>query len=193
MAGCDPKTTGRIGMEIKPAPAGGFVIALCAMTTAIPIPQPRSSPLNRFRFFLTRRNANGREFFVLYMGHFTTATEADKWLERLHGTYPNAYVSASSEASEGLDSAELSDTQTLRVLEARPPSPTLETIEVLPPPAPRVVKTPIGEKLKESLQDMAVRESETGNYEAISDTGVRHLRIEVQKPSRWFARSRSKR
>jgi hypothetical protein len=180
-------------MEITPTPAGGFVIALCAMTKAIPIPQPRSTPLNRFRFFLTRRMANGREFFVLYMGHFTTATEADKWLERLHGTYPNAYVSASSEANEGLTFAELSDTQTLRVLEARAPSPTLEAIEVTAPPPPRVPRDQIGEKLKESLQDMAVRESDTGVYEAISDTGVRHLRIEVQKPSRWFARSRGKR
>jgi hypothetical protein len=180
-------------MEHTPTPAGGFVIALCVLERAIPIPQPRSSPLNRFRFFLTRRNANGREFFVLYMGHFTTATEADKWLELLHGTYPNAYVSASFEAKEGLSSAELSDTQTLRVLEARPPSPTHEVVEVSAPPPPRVAKDQVGEKLKESLQDLAVRESDTGSYEADSDTGVRHLRIEVQKPSRWFARSRSKR
>lgn len=179
-------------MEPTPSPAGGFVIALCAMTKAIPIPQPRSSPLNRFRFFLTRRNANGREFFVLYMGHFTTATEADKWLELLHGTYPNAYVSASSESNEGLSSAELSDTQTLRVLESRPPSPTGDAIEVSAPP-PRIATDQIGDKLKESLQDLALRESDTGMYEATSNTGVRHLRIEVQKPSRWLPRSRNKR
>jgi hypothetical protein len=28
------------------APAAGFVIALCAINRAIPIPQPRSAPLN---------------------------------------------------------------------------------------------------------------------------------------------------
>src|SRR5829696_7307476 len=109
-------------MSMEPTSAPNFVIALCAMTRQIPIPQPRSSPLNRFRFFLTRRNAGGREFFVLHMGHFTSALEAEKWLNLLRGTYPNAYV---SDTSEPLASAPmgLSDTQVLRVLEVRHPVP----------------------------------------------------------------------
>jgi hypothetical protein len=193
---------GELCMELTPTHARGFVIALCAMTSAIPIPQPRSAPLNRFRFFLTRRKAEGRALFVLHMGHFTTASEADEWLERLRGTYPNAYVSAASEASDGPSSAELSDTQVLRVLEARQPAPTHEAVEISAPPAPEtrapVSPPPLTAKegkakaLEESLQNLAARESPTGDYEALSDTGVRHLSIEVQKPSKWLWRPRTR-
>jgi hypothetical protein len=162
-------------MESKPPP--GFVIALCAMTRAIPIPQPRSSPLNRYRFFLTRRSAEGREFFVLHMGHFATAEEAEKWLDVLRGTYPNAYVSDTSGVLSATPSA-LTDTQVLRVLEVRRPAPAEEPQL----PAPRRTMRSL---LDESLQDLAARELDTGAHESLSDTGVRHLSIQVDKRRSW--------
>jgi hypothetical protein len=169
-------------MESTPPP--GFVIALCAMTRAIPIPQPRSSPLNRYRFFLTRRSAEGREFFVLHMGHFATAEEAEKWLDLLRGTYPNAYVSDTSGVLSATPSA-LTDTQVLRVLEVRKPAPTEEPAR---PPAPRRTMHSL---LDESLQDLAARELDTGAHESPSDTGVRHLSIQVVDKRRpWRKRAR---
>jgi hypothetical protein len=177
---------------MEPTSAPSFVIALCAMNRPIPIPQPRSSPLNRFRFFLTRRNANGQEFFVLHMGHFTTALEAEKWLKLLRGTYPNAYVSDTAEPLESPPTG-LSDTQVLRVLEVRHPVPDEPVDEPLklavPKEKPRT-------RLDESLENLAAQEVEfgTGAYESLTDTGVRHLSIEVQKkrPSSLFKRSRTR-
>lgn len=162
----------RGGMQMETTPESGFVIALCTVEREIPIPQPRSAALTRYRFFLTRRNTGGREFFVLHMGTFATVEEAEKWLNLLRGTYPNAYVSDSSEP--GPTPPLLSDSQVLRVLDASPPPRRPEKT----PKRPRTV-------LDASLQDLADRESDTGVYEALSDTGVRHLSIEVfRKPTK---------
>jgi hypothetical protein len=161
--------------RMETTPESGFVIALCAIEREIPIPQPRSAALNRYRFFLTRRNTEGREFFVLHMGTFATLEEAEKWLNRLRGTYPNAYVSDSSEP--GPTPPLLSDSQVMRVLEVRPPA------KPDAPAAPTRVKAADKSRtvLDESLQDLAEKESDTGMYEALSDTGVRHLSIEVSR------------
>jgi hypothetical protein len=167
---------------METTPAAGFVIALCAIDREIPIPQPRSAALNRFRFFLTRRNTGGRRFFVLHMGTFASAAEAEKWLNVLRGTYPNAYVSDSSEP--GPTPPLMSDTQVLRVLEVRPPArgevPAASTAAKLPVKAPVKSRT----VMDTSLRDLVERESETGAYEAFTDTGVRHLSIKVSKPSK---------
>ncbi len=170
---------GRGGTQMETTPESGFVIALCTVGREIPIPQPRSAALNRYRFFLTRRNTDGREFFVLHMGTFATVEEAEKWLNVLRGTYPNAYVSDSSEP--GPTPPLLSDSQVLRVL------------DTTPPPAPKPDKTPQRARhtaLDASLQDLAERESDTGIYEALSDTGVRHLSIEVSRKSPKRPRNR---
>jgi hypothetical protein len=167
--------------------ASGFVIALCVVDHEIPIPQPRSAALNRFRFFLTRRSTNGRQFFVLHMGTFATAAEAEEWLNVLRGTYPNAYVTDSSEPGP---TPPLSDSQVLRVLEVRPPRSEPRAMPApapAPTPVPTIAKTPAKPRgaLEKSLQDLAEWESVTGNYEALTDTGVRHLSIEVsRKPSK---------
>jgi hypothetical protein len=162
---------GRADMETRPE--SGFVIALCAIDRKIPIPQPRSEALNRYRFFLTPRRTDGREFFVLHMGTFATAAEAEKWLNVLRGTYPHAYVTDAS--GPGPTPPLLSDSQVLRVLEVRPPAKSDA------PAAPTPVQAPNRSRgvLDKSLQHLAEKESDTGVYEALSDTGVRHLRIEV--------------
>jgi hypothetical protein len=167
-------------------PAAGFVIALCVIDRAIPIPQPRSATLNRYRFFLTRRSTNGRDFFVLHMGTFETAEEAEKWLNILRPTYPNAYVTDAVEPTP--TPPLLSDSQVLRVLEVRRPakSPAATEPATRAAPALTLEKTtgrPRG-ALEASLQDLAERESDTGMYEALSDTGVRHLSIKVTRKAR---------
>jgi hypothetical protein len=169
---------------METTPESGFVIALCAIDREIPIPQPRSTALNRFRFFLTRRRTNGREFFVLHMGTFATMEEAEKWLNVLRGTYPNAYVSESSDP--GPTPPLMSDSQVLRVLEVRPPAKN----DAPPERAPAKPADRSRAALEESLQDLAERESDTGIYEALSDTGVRHLSIEVARKRPKRPRSR---
>lgn len=102
--------------ESTPAPAEGkFVITLCQVATPIKIPQPRSPQLTRFKFFLGSSLEGPRKRYTLYMGHFSSLAEAEKWLTVLRGIYPDAFVSVGRAAQA--DS--FSDTQVLSILEGR--------------------------------------------------------------------------
>src|SRR4051812_1509981 len=101
--------------ESTPAAAGKFVITLCSVATPVTIPQPRSPELTRFSFFLGQSLAGDRKRYTLYMGHFATATEAEKWLKILRGIYPDAFVSEGPTAQ----ASTFSDTQVLSILEQR--------------------------------------------------------------------------
>ena len=74
----------------------------------------------------------------------------------------------------------------LRVLEVRPPTKSEA------PPARTPAKAPDRSRgvLDQSLQHLAEKESDTGVYEALSDTGVRHLRIEVTRKAPKRPRNR---
>jgi hypothetical protein len=117
------RTVGTLGIsgeiqmrfESTPAAAGKFVITLCSVATPVTIPQPRSPELTRFRFFLGQSLEGDRKRYTLYMGHFSTLAEAEKWLKVLRGIYPDAYVS--EESAKQTDS--FSDTQVLSILEER--------------------------------------------------------------------------
>jgi hypothetical protein len=103
--------------ESTPAPAEGkFVITLCSVATPVTIPQPRSPQLTRFRFFLGTSLVGNRKRYTLYMGHFTTVAEAEKWLTILRGVYPDAFV---SEGEQTTQADSFSDTQVLSILEER--------------------------------------------------------------------------
>ena len=107
-------------MRFESVPAatavGKFVITLCSVATPVTIPQPRSPQLTRFRFFLGQSLEGDRKRYTLYMGHFTTAKEAEKWLTVLRGIYPDAFVSEDPAAQT---TGVISDTQVLSILEAR--------------------------------------------------------------------------
>jgi hypothetical protein len=101
----NPKTTG--------ARPGSYVIDLCSVAVPITIPQPRSAPLARYRFFLSHSREDGRKRYGLHMGYFTSAQEAEKWLTVLQRIYPQASVSQAPAGQADL----LSDTQALAILE----------------------------------------------------------------------------
>jgi hypothetical protein len=102
--------------ESTPATAAGkFVITLCSVATPVTIPQPRSQQLSRFKFFLGQSLEGDCKRYTLYMGHFSTLAEAEKWLTVLRRIYPDAFVS--EEAVTQTDS--FSDTQVLSILEKR--------------------------------------------------------------------------
>lgn len=107
--------------ESTPPPAEGkFVITLCSVATPVTIPQPRSPQFTRFRFFLGQSQEADRKRYTLYMGHFHTPAEAEKWLTVLRGIYPDAFVSEGPAIHPG----SLSDSQVLSILEERHPSQT---------------------------------------------------------------------
>jgi len=77
---------------------GKFVIHLCVVGAPITIPQPRSPELVRYRFFLHTCWEEGVKRHRLYMGHFATRPDAEKWLETLRRIYPSAFVSETPKA-----------------------------------------------------------------------------------------------
>jgi hypothetical protein len=101
--------------ESTPAAAGKFVITLCSVATPVTIPQPRSPQLSRFRFFLGQSLEEDQKRYTLYMGHFATRAEAEKWLTVLRRIYPDAFVSQEPAAQPDT----FSDTQVLSILEER--------------------------------------------------------------------------
>jgi hypothetical protein len=112
-------------IESTPAAAGKFVISLCSVATPVTIPQPRSPQLSRFRFFLGLSLEAGRKRYTLYMGHFATLAEAEKWLTVLRHIYPDAFVSEVPPVKEGT----LTDTQVLSVLEERRAEGTVTEVD----------------------------------------------------------------
>jgi hypothetical protein len=75
---------------------GPFVLNLCPVREHISIPQPRSSQLIRYAFFLSRGHAGRHERYWLHMGYFATRAEAQKWLEVLQRVYPEASITSAA-------------------------------------------------------------------------------------------------
>jgi hypothetical protein len=71
---------------------GPFVLNLCKVRSPLAVPQPRARELMKYAFFVSRGLEGSRERFWLHMGYFESRREAQKWLARLHPTYPRAFV-----------------------------------------------------------------------------------------------------
>jgi len=157
-------------------PRGSFFLTLSPVAAPIPVPQPTSPGLQRFRFFFTRRREDGRERWWLHFGHFRTLPEAQKWLTVLRRIYPRAVMrevpdtheapAASKPPTPG-EPKSLSDTQVLALLS----------------PAPERRR---GLTLEDTLNDLVDSASDTMEIDgdSVSSTGVRHLRVELQRRSR---------
>ncbi len=156
------------------ASAGKFVINLCTVEVPITVPQPRSPELVRYRFFLHTSWEEGSRRHRLYMGYFTTREEAEKWLGTLRKIYPSAFVTVAPEVET------LSSSQIVSLLNQPESTST-------PPPAPAVTgRRAALRKSDPSLEDTVneLRTSSALNFndeDTLSQTGVRHLRIEVQR------------
>jgi hypothetical protein len=159
-------------------PRGSFFLTLSPVAAPIPVPQPTSPGLQRFRFFFTRRREDGRERCWLHFGHFRTVGEAHKWLTVLRRIYPRAVmreVPATYEAQAARkppapgEPKSLSDTQVMGLLTSNPT------------PEPRRDPT-----LEDTLNELVDSASDTMEMESdsLSSTGVRHLRVELQRRSR---------
>jgi hypothetical protein len=105
------------------APAGSFIVNLCALPSPQRPPQRLMAEWPDLQFFVSRRGAAGAERFYLHAGFFPTRAESEHWRNIFRSRYPNAFVSqlGSRAAADTPDPDVLSETQTLRVLEVRPP------------------------------------------------------------------------
>jgi hypothetical protein len=173
-------------------PRGSFFLTLSPVAAPIPVPRPTSPGLQRFRFFFTRRREDGRERCWLHFGHFRTVGEAHKWLKVLRRIYPNAVMREVPDTYEAPaarnppapgEPKSLSDTQVLALLQknesegAQPPGRKASS------PAPERRR---GVTLEDTLNELMDSASDTMEIDddSVSSTGVRHLRVELQKQSR---------
>jgi len=128
------------------AATGHFMLTLCRLAAPVSIRPPQSPQLKRFTFFTTRERApDGSEGLYLHMGYFETLTDAERWVEAVHGRFPNAIatiapaallrppnseVSSVPPADSGqgvpqsgdfapVEDKSLTDTQVLKILETR--------------------------------------------------------------------------
>jgi hypothetical protein len=172
-----------------------WVINLCSLAAPITIPQPRASRLTRFSFFLTHYRENGRRQYRLLMGYFASMAEAEKWLATLKRVYPQAFISE----APGIQPDLMSNTQALRILEigqlgsasqgadrmsevnSRTPEHVQER-EAAGRDRPAVRKPyPSDGTLEDTLAELRTSEFNMGGDDDPNSTGVRHLRVEVQK------------
>jgi hypothetical protein len=176
-------------------PSGRFVINLCSLAAPITIPQPRASRLTRFSFFLSHYWENDRRQYRLLMGYFASPAEADKWLATLRRVYPQAFVSEAPDVQPDL----MSNTQALRILEigqvgrvsqggdrvSEVSSSTREHVQ-----RPQIASnggSPVGKHyrsggtLEDTLEELRKAEFNMGGDDDPNSTGVRHLRVEVQR------------
>jgi hypothetical protein len=172
-----------------------WVINLCSLAAPMVIPQPRASRLTRFSFFLNHYRAEGRRQYRLLMGYFESVAEADKWLATLKKVYPHAFVSEAPHSQPDL----MSNTQALRILQlgqvANVRSDADRWSEIIPrtshavhereaqvaEPAPLGKSKPIGAALVDTLEELRNSEFNMGGDDDPDSTGVRHLRVEIEK------------
>ena len=175
-----------------------WVINLCSLAAPISIPQPRAARLTRFSFFLSHYWEDGRRQYRLLMGYFASTAEADRWLGTLKKVYPQAFVSEAPEVQPDL----MSNTQALRILEigqidrvgnvsggAGPVSENNSRTRERGQEREAAGKgrTPVGKThrrggtLEDTLEELRTSEFNMSGEDDPDSTGVRHLRIEVQK------------
>jgi hypothetical protein len=169
------------------AQAGKFVISLCTVAVPITIPQPRSPELLRYQFFLHTCWEEGTRRHRLYMGYFAARADAQKWLGTLRRIYPSAFISVAPAAEM------LTNSQIVSLLDqpASFSSPARNAsfgsaAEVPRTAEPRPVRQeprPSGPSLQDTIEALKVSTLDVNTQEEdpLTATGVRHLRIEIQK------------
>jgi hypothetical protein len=106
------------------AGSGQFMLTLCELTAPVRMRPPDSESMRQFRFFMSRaRVASGATQLRLHMGYFDSMADAQKWAQTMRAQFPAATAERVPQAEVPV----LSDTQVLRVLEARRVDPAPST------------------------------------------------------------------
>jgi len=113
-----------------PAATGHFILTLCPLAAPVSIRPSQSPRLRPFTFFMSSaRQPDGSERLYLHMGYFKTLADAERWLEPVRRRYPNAFATTAPASQPAvpqkssdpapLNGESLTDTQVLKILEAR--------------------------------------------------------------------------
>ena len=146
MTSTSAKPTGLSNPNPAQAPSGHFMLTLCPLAAPVAIRPPQSPQLKSFTFFMSRaRQPDGSHQLYLHMGYFETLAEAERWVESVRRHYPTAFatiaplaflqstnslapalspaasqaVGAQSRDPAAVKDESLTDTQVLKILEAR--------------------------------------------------------------------------
>jgi hypothetical protein len=198
-------------MNIPQESAGSFIVNLCALPRPS-VPEHLPVELEGLRPFISRRTKEGVHRFYLHVGFFESRVEAETWLERARAAYPNAFVSELADTLRPSEpgSPPFADTQVMRVLEVRAPrhddrgsdtgSYSVQTEERVlgKPPSTADVAWPIPATVSQAppaktsvKADVPKKPERTDAWSEVvadvsndsaSTSGVRHLRVEFQRP-----------
>ena len=137
------------------AGTGHFMLTLCRLAAPVSIRPPQAPQLKSFTFFTTReREPDGSESLYLHMGYFESLSDAERWVEAIHGRFPDAVATLAPAAllqppKSDMPSVEtadsrlaippsgdsapvednLTDTRVMKILETRDVAPVQETAE----------------------------------------------------------------
>ncbi len=171
--------------EVTGQPGESSYLTLCPVGAPVTVPEPKSVSLQRFRFFFTRCQDNGRESYWLNFGYFRTTDEARKWREVLCRVYPAAAIRSVPQAGRAspsqaapTESQVLTESQVFSLLTRKPPE--------APPQSRGPREARKGSSLEDTLSELrdSAWQSLDLNDDTASATGVRHLRVEVQAKAR---------
>jgi hypothetical protein len=143
--------------------SGHFMLTLCRLAAPVSLRPPQSPHLKSFTFFTSSaRQPDGSERLYLHMGYFETLSDAERWAQIARLRYPNAIVTiAPSELSRPAkpqvmslqaDTAGLSDTQVLKILERRHAGPGQHDVDA-GAPEPIALLRPEDTSTREALRE----------------------------------------
>jgi hypothetical protein len=105
---------------------GPFILTLCRVAGPVAIHPPQSPQMKSFRFFTScARQPDGSERRYVHMGYFETLEDAQRWVQRVRGRFPNAVATVAPAALlparefAPVKDESLSDTGVMRLLEKR--------------------------------------------------------------------------
>jgi hypothetical protein len=72
---------------------GHFMLTLCRLAAPVSLRPPQSPQLKPYTFFTSCAcQPDGSEQLYLHMGYFETLADAERWVERIHSRYPEAFA-----------------------------------------------------------------------------------------------------
>jgi hypothetical protein len=145
----NPDDRGQVG-------TGHFMLTLCRLAAPASIRPPQAPQLKSFTFFTSReRGPDGTESWYLHMGYFESLSDAERWVEAVHGRFPDAIATVApaalaqppksdvpsvetadsrpevppSGASGSIEDDSLTDTRVMKILETRTAAPVRDDVD----------------------------------------------------------------
>jgi hypothetical protein len=103
------------------AGTGHFMLTLCRLAAPASIRPPQAPQLKSFTFFTSHeRGPDGIDSWYLHMGYFESLSDAERWVEAVHGRFPEAIATV---APAALSQPPKSDVPLVATADSRPEVP----------------------------------------------------------------------